>query len=273
MNPGEEEVGRYYDDVIFEAERVRLPRDFPVELAITRRRLERYIPSGATVAEIGVGGAVYSELLARRGCRLHLVDISKRLLDAAVAHLHQAGLECSILGSHHESAAALTGLASESFDAVLLLGPLYHLREPEERSRAVAEAARILKRSGVLFAAGINRMAYLRALFDEHPEEAVARRDFHDQFLLDGNLDPGHAPPIGFAHLSGIAEFRRLFHDGFAEIEFIGVESFTSHWQKKLNDLAPAQQEAWLNLVELTGSTTEGLGYSDHFLYVGRRVY
>ncbi len=70
MSPGEAEVGRYYDDVIFEAERVRLERDFPVELAITRRRLERHIPDGSMVAEIGVGGAVYSELLARRGCRL-----------------------------------------------------------------------------------------------------------------------------------------------------------------------------------------------------------
>jgi SAM-dependent methyltransferase len=273
MKPGEEEVGRYYDEVIFEAERVRLPRDFPVELAITRRRLERYIPQDAIVAEIGVGGAVYSELLARRGCRLHLVDISKRLLEGAVTHLRQAGLECSILGSHHASATALAGLTSETFDAVLMLGPLYHLREPGERSAAVAEAARILKGGGVLFAAGINRLAYLRALFAEQPEQVVARRDFHEQFLRDGNLDPAHAPPIGFAHLGSLEEFRELFRHEFEEIELMGVESFTSHWQKRLNDLAPAQQEAWLELVELTGRTAEGSGHSDHFLYVGRRVY
>jgi SAM-dependent methyltransferase len=272
MNSGEEAVGSYYDDVIFDAERVRLPRDFPVELAITRRRLDRHIPDAATVAEIGVGGAVYSELLARRGCRLRLVDISRKLLDAAIVHLREAGLEDRILGSSQESATALGSLDSDAFDAVLMLGPLYHLRLREERCAAVAEAARILKRGGVLFAAGINRIAYLRALFAENPTAVVARREFHDGFLIDGNLDPEHAPPLGFAHLSSIEEFRALFRDRFEEIEVMGVESFTSHWQKQLNDLEPVQQEAWLELVERTGKTAEGLGQSDHFLYVGRRI-
>jgi len=53
----------------------------------------------------------------------------------------------------------------------------------------------------------------------------------------------------------------------------MGLESFTAHWQKQFNELEPAQQEAWLDLVERTGRTAEGLGQSDHFLYVGRRVY
>jgi hypothetical protein len=110
-------------------------------------------------------------------------------------------------------------------------------------------------------------------LFAERPDQVVARREFHDRFLLDGNLDPAHAPPIGFAHLATLEEFRSLFRDGFEEIELMGVESFTSHWQKQLNDLTPAQQEAWLDLVERTGLTAEGLGQSDHFLYVGRRIY
>jgi ubiquinone/menaquinone biosynthesis C-methylase UbiE len=92
MNPAEEAVGRYYDDVIFAIERVRLVEEFPVELAITRRRLERHIASGAVVAEIGVGGGLYSELLARRGAKLHLVDISHRLLDVSIERLRAADL-------------------------------------------------------------------------------------------------------------------------------------------------------------------------------------
>jgi hypothetical protein len=30
------------------------------------------------------------------------------------------------------------------------------------------------------------------------------------------------------------------------------------------------EAEAWLDLIERTGQTAEGLGFSDHFLYVGR---
>jgi len=69
LNEQEESVGRYYDEVIFDAEIARLKTLFPVEYAITARHLRRWIADGASVAEIGVGGGEYSELLAARGCR------------------------------------------------------------------------------------------------------------------------------------------------------------------------------------------------------------
>ena len=56
-----ESVGSYYDTAIFQAELVRLTRDSPVERAITLRWLERMVPRDTDVAEIGVGGGIYSE--------------------------------------------------------------------------------------------------------------------------------------------------------------------------------------------------------------------
>lgn len=218
-----------------------------------------------------MGGGVYSEHLARRGCRLHLVDVSARLLDSVAERLRAAGLGGSIAGAARESAACLESLASGAFDAVLLLGPLYHLCAPEARRQAVAEAARILKPGGLLFAAGINRLAYLRDFFRMFPRVVGARRTFHEQYLREGNLDPGMAPPIGFAHLSTVAEFRELFAGAFDQVALAGVESFAMAWQPTLNDLTPEEAEAWLDLIDRTGQTAEGLGYSDHFLYIGRR--
>jgi hypothetical protein len=83
------------------------------------------------------------------------------------------------------------------------------------RQRAVSEAARILKPGAVLYAAGINRLPYFRDLFRESPYKAVQRREFHERFLRDGNVDPHHAAPLGFGHLSTVAEFRELFADQF----------------------------------------------------------
>jgi SAM-dependent methyltransferase len=267
-----ESVARYYDTAIFEAELARLARDCPVERQITLRWLERLAPANAEVAEIGVGGGIYSEYLARKGCRLRLVDVSARLLDAAAARLRGAGLAESIAGVHRESATRLSSLAAGTFDTVLMLGPLYHLCALEARRQAVAEAARILKPGGMLFAAGINRLSYLRDFFRLFPHVVLERKTFHEQYLRDGNLDPEHAPPIGFAHLSPYAEFRALFADEFEELALTGVESFSTSWQGALNDLPPAEAEAWLDLIERTGQTAEGLGVSDHFLYVGRKT-
>jgi len=271
MPTDEENVAHYYDTAIFELELIRLSRDFPVEGAITLRWLDRLMPAAASVAEIGVGGGLYSEYLARKGCRVHLVDISARLLDAAAKRLRDAGLEQSIAGAVQESATRLDSLATSAFDAVLLLGPLYHLCSPEARRQAVAEAARILKPGGLLFAAGVNRLSYLRELFRDSPQLVVERKAFHEQYLRDGNLNPQVAPPIGYAHMTTVAEFRELFAPAFTELALVGVESFIGPWQKAISDLTPDQQAAWLDIFDCTGQTIEGLCASDHFLYVGRR--
>jgi hypothetical protein len=153
----------------------------------------------------------------------------------------------------------------------LLLGPLYHLCALEDRQRAVREAERVLRSRGLVCAAAINRLAYLRDTFRDMPQQGAPRRAFHAEFLQDGNLDPDHAPPIGFAHLSTVAELRDLLAPAFDEVALIGVESFTSAWQTVLHGLSPDDTTAWLDLVEQTGATPEGWGAADHFLYIGRR--
>jgi S-adenosylmethionine-dependent methyltransferase len=265
-------TAEHYNQPAFEVEAKRLTELCPVEFAMTKRMLDRWIPDGASIAEIGVGVGHYSEHLATRGCRIHLIDISQRLLNAAVERLQRSGLGARIAGVNRLSATDLTTIDGDEFDAVLLLGPLYHLRQLPDRERAVAESARVLKTGGLLYAAGINRLPYLRELFRERPGTVVERRDFHRQFLRDGNLDPDRVPTLGFAHLTTVQEFRELFADAFEPVMLLGVESFTSAWQPVLHTLPADQTQAWLDLVEQTGVTPEGLGQADHFLFVGRKL-
>ena len=75
-----------------------------------------------------------------------------------------------------------------------------------------------------------------------------------------------------FRSLTSIEEFRQLFAGQFAEVMFIGVESFVSPNRHITAELSDDDAEAWIDLVELTGKTPEGIGASDHFLYIGRRL-
>jgi ubiquinone/menaquinone biosynthesis C-methylase UbiE len=265
-------VARHYSGTAFEAELQRLPRDCPVEMAMTCRWLGRMAEAGDVVAEIGVGGGHYSEFLARAGCHLHLVDISVRLLAAAVEKLRRAGLEDHVAGCHHLSGARLEALPSESVQLALLMGPLYHLQSLAERRRSVQESTRILVPGGTLFAAGINRLSYLRDLLRLDFGSVSARVAFHRQYLEDGNLDPEHAPPIGSAHLTTAEDFLALFEGQFEQVAFLGVESFLTLFQEKFRDLPALEKEAWLDLVEETGQTPEGIGQSDHFLFIGKKI-
>lgn len=271
LSAREHAIALHYDDAIFDYEMERLTVHHPVEFALTTRYLRRYIAPGATVAEVGVGGGRYSELLARQGCSLHLIDISQHLLDTTAARLGAADLRERIVDLRRASATHMTHLAAASCDALLYLGPLYHLCGQAEREQAVREAARVLAPGGVLFAVAINRLAYLRDTYRESPDQGNARRAFHTQFMSDGNLDPAHAPPIAYAHLSSSAEFRALFASAFDELALVGVESFSGVWSNVLHGLSPDDSEAWLDLVEQTGATPDGLGMSDHFLYIGRK--
>jgi ubiquinone/menaquinone biosynthesis C-methylase UbiE len=269
LESSQNRVGKHYDS-IFDYEFARLSEHCPVEFAITARCLQRWIPNRSTVAEIGVGVGRYSELLAQRDCSVYLIDVSQSLLDATITRLQDANLAERIGGTKLASASNLDFLGDDSLDAVLMLGPLYHLCEIEERRQAVNEAARILKPQGLLFVAGINRLGYLRDLFYENPEKVLAKREFHRQYLQDGNLSPEQAPPIGFAHLTTVQEFRELFAEKFSEKALLGVESFTNSRQHVLHELNEDEIAAWLGLVEQTASTPEGLGVSDHFLFVGQ---
>lgn len=129
----------------------------------------------------------------------------------------------------------------------------------------------MLKPDSLVFAAGINQLTYFRALFWSQPEEAVDRRAFHQQFLQDGNVDPDHAPPISYGHLTTQIEFCHLFEPEFDPVAMLGVELFSAPFATNIHTFEPEQVEAWLDLIEATGQTPEGLVMSDHFLYVGKK--
>lgn len=264
-----EAVGRLYDHY---NEANRLENEDPIEYAITLRYLQRSIPGPITVADVGVGGGQYSELLARRGCRLHLVDVSERLLHAAVAQLEAAGLGAQIASQRWRSATDLSHLSMASCDAVLLLGPLYHLLTPFERRQAVGEAARLQRPGGLIFAASINRLTYLRNRLQDDPEEFGQQRDFFlGQLFTTGNIPlvPGQPAQM---HLTTVAELRVDLGTAFEEMTLVGAVSFASKRVGRLAYLRASQgaREVLLDLIERTGTTPEGLVVASHYLYIGR---
>jgi ubiquinone/menaquinone biosynthesis C-methylase UbiE len=149
----QESVAQHYNsDQTFDYESVRLTEYAPIEFAVTSRYLNKMISDQAVVADVGVGTGHYAELLAKKGCNLYLLDLSQRLLEAACTRLKNCNCDSQILDTYNISAISLEPLKAKVCDAVLLLGPLYHLCSLKERQGAVAEAARILKPEGIISA-------------------------------------------------------------------------------------------------------------------------
>jgi phosphoglycolate phosphatase-like HAD superfamily hydrolase len=120
----------------------------------------------------------------------------------------------------------------------------------------------------VLIAAACNRLAALATeyFYFGEPERGAERLAFNQRFIVDGILDPEVAPTIGHAHFTSAEEFRALFADGFEELLFAGVESFTGSRQGLFLEHTEEAQQAWLDLVEQTATQAEAIGMSEHFL-------
>jgi SAM-dependent methyltransferase len=124
-----------------------------LEAERTKEILQRRLPPApAVIADIGGGPGHYALWLAEMGYTVQHRD----LIDLHVEQLRAFG---------HSSIQTAAGdardldLPDSSVDAVLLLGPLYHLPEREDRIRALEEARRIVREGGPVFIAAISRWA------------------------------------------------------------------------------------------------------------------
>jgi SAM-dependent methyltransferase len=119
--------------------------------------LRRLPPPPAVVADIGGGPGRYALWLARLGYRVVHRDVVPLHVEQLVA---AAGAEPGA-GSAIDSAvgdARSLDLADASVDAVLMLGPLYHLTR-RDRVQALREACRVVRPGGPVFGAAISRWA------------------------------------------------------------------------------------------------------------------
>jgi SAM-dependent methyltransferase len=123
----------------------------------TQELLARFLPPApADVADIGGATGVHASLLAEAGHRVELVDPVALHLDLA----RELAGDPERFGVWFADARALP-FDDETFDAVLLLGPLYHLGERSDRLGALAEAVRIARPGAVVAGAAIGRHAPL----------------------------------------------------------------------------------------------------------------
>jgi SAM-dependent methyltransferase len=247
---------------------------FPLERARTEELVRRHLPPPpGVVLDVGGAAGAYAFWLAEDGYEVHLVD-------PVPLHVGQAE-EASRARTEGRLASARVGdarrlaFADASADAVLLLGPLYHLTDRADRIAALTEARRVLRPGGLVFAAAISRFASLldglRGPVFDH--DAFAR--IVEQDLADGQHrnDTGIADffTTAFFHLPGDlgAEAREA---GFTLAGLFAVEgpgAFVADFRRRWQD--PGARARLLDLLRRVEREPALLGASPHLLAVGRK--
>lgn len=126
-----------------EWERLQTPLS-AIEFASALRLIEKYFPGQGKVCDIGCGPGRYALELARKGYAVTLLDLSDELITLAKSKFKEAGLRAD--GFIVDDARNLGQFASSSYDAALLMGPMYHLIDPLDRHNVLKELKRMRAR-------------------------------------------------------------------------------------------------------------------------------
>lgn len=263
-----DEIAAYYGQ---DREHDRLTRGSNrLEFERTRELASRFLPGPpATVLDVGGGTGPYARWLLSQGYAVHLLDAVAGHIERVQADPSLAGLASATVGD-----ARALPYADGAADAVLLLGPLYHLTANADRVRALREVRRCLRPGGVLLAAAITRTASTL-------DGLLAGLDADTRFrqMRDATLQTGlHQPPAGdlgwftTAHFHRPDELRQEVLDaGFLGVDLYAIEGlgnvvpdFEARWADS------ERRERLLDVIRRTEQDPALFGISAHLLAVGR---
>jgi S-adenosylmethionine-dependent methyltransferase len=260
-------VARYYDeDPQHEWERLDRHR---TEYALTWKALDNILPPPpARILDCGGGPGRYAIELARGGFAVTLFDLSPASLRLARVKAAEAGVELEAfeLGS----AVDLSRFGSSSFDAVLLMGPLYHLLENSGQRQAIQECVRLIKPGGVLVTSFICRYAGLRRLAMTDPAGIISMAPFVDEIMRTGRLLPRQEnSPEFIAQFTHPNEISDLMWDAGMELrQLLGLEGLVSLIEERINQSEPEVLERWIELNNAVAQDPTTWGGVEHLLAV-----
>ena len=227
-----------------------------VEFLTTVRYIEKYLAPGAKILDVGAGAGEYSLYFGRKGFQVSALELA----DANIAAFRAKMTDEDSIDLVQGNALDLSRYESNSFDVVLLFGPLYHLHEEADKLRCIEEAKRVCKKDGKIFFAFISNDMVILTMQQLHSDYLISGDYNKETFRLDDFPFVFHTPDhcrelLGKA---GIRICHEVASDGASEL-----------LQDLVNDLDEASYQQYLRYHFYICEKPEFLGMSNHLLFVG----
>ena len=229
-----------------------------MEFLTNTRYIERVLKPGAKILDIGAGAGEYSLYFARKGYDVSALELSENNIRAFQKKLTPEDHVQLVQGN----AVDLSRYPNESFDAVLLFGPLYHLHSEQDRQKCIQEAKRVCKPDGTLFFAFISNDIVHLTEFAWRPDYFTAGRYDKETFKLEDFPFVFHTVP----------ECRKMLEQGGIQIlHQVASDGASELLEEKINAMDDENYAQYLRYHFYICEKPEFLGMSNHLLFVGKK--
>ena len=222
--------------------------------------LERFVPPGSRVLEIGAGPGRFTQTLHRLGCRVVVADISAVQLALNRRYGSEYGFASSVEAYETLDICDLSALPASSFEVVVAYGgPLSYVFD--RRDDAVESCRRVLKSGGVF-------LASVMSLWGTLHRHLAALKDLPlwsmKNIVATGDLTPENDPTsLHKCHLFRSTELTSLVErHGFTVVALAASNALSTNLEPLLLELRE-RPDRWQALLDLEAQATAQPGYVD----------
>jgi ubiquinone/menaquinone biosynthesis C-methylase UbiE len=231
-----------------------------VEFITTMKYIHDYVKPGAKVLEVGAGTGRYSIALSREGYQVQAMELIEHNIEVFKSKL----MDNEHIDIKQGNALDLSVYDNNSFDAVLILGPMYHLYNEEDKVQVLKEAKRILKKDGYIFVAYcMNEPTIIQWAFADDGNnmlESLSNNMLTDDFACISK-------PADLFELVRVEDIERLSEKcELTRIKFIGTDMFSNYIKERIEEWSDEVYEIYLKYHFSICERSDVIGLSNHTL-------
>ncbi len=237
-----------------------------VEFLTTMRYIDKYLKPNDRIIEIGAGTGRYSHALALKGYEVDALELVQHNIDVFKQHTQQSERITVTQGN----ALKLSSFADDSYDVTLLLGPMYHLYNNEDKRRAISEAVRVTKPSGVIFVAYVISDG---CLIDEGFNRGnVSVSSYIENGLIDAETFAATSRPKDLFDLVRKEDVDDLMRDfPVKRLHYVSADGCALLIRESLDAMSETDFELYLKYHFATCEREDMLGFTSHALDIFRK--
>lgn len=232
------------------------------EYLTTMKYIEKYLNPSSKIIEIGAGTGKYSLALAEKGYDVTAVELVPHNIEIMKKKVttHQK------IKIYEGTACDMSAFESETFDIVLLLGPMYHLFNDEDKHKAMSEAVRLAKKGGVIYASYCNndtsiyKLFYKKKILD-YLDKGLIKEDYHTVSSSDEIFE--------LYRKSDIDKLMERYD--VTRLHFVGVDMLSYISDDRLDLLSDREFEEYMKFLSNLCEREDCVGMSIHMLDIFRK--